>query len=133
MTVNGDARLFKTVIKNLIGNAWKFTERTKNARIEFATTTNGDCGAPNAELPDAARVYFIRDNGAGFDMAYADKLFRPFERLHRLDEFEGTGVGLATAERIIRRHAGAIWAWGAVGGGATFYFSLSPIRDKEEP
>ena len=132
LTVNGDAKLFQTVLENLLGNAWKFTEKTEYPRVEFAATTNGACGDANAELSDGARVYFVRDNGAGFDMAYADKLFSPFERLHRQDEFEGSGIGLATVERIVRRHGGIAWARGAVGKGASFYFSLSPTRNKEE-
>ncbi|MBI3140614.1 MAG: PAS domain S-box protein [Rhodocyclales bacterium] len=108
-----DPTLMRVVLDNLLGNAWKFTGRTAAARIEFgARADNGE------------RVYFVRDNGAGFDPAYADKLFRTFQRLHRPDEFPGTGIGLATVHRIIQRHGGRVWAEGAVGEGATFYFTL---------
>jgi two-component system, NtrC family, sensor kinase len=113
MIVEADAGLAKIVLENLLGNSWKFTARTNGARIEFASTG----GQPDA-------TYFVRDNGAGFDMAYADKLFRPFQRLHREDEFEGTGVGLATVYRIIDRHGGRIWAESAVDQGTTFFFTI---------
>ncbi|MGE5586154.1 MAG: ATP-binding protein [Bacillota bacterium] len=109
----GDARLLQVVMENLLGNAWKYTARHEHARIEFGTT--GD---------DGERVYFVRDDGAGFDMAYVDKLFTPFSRLHGSSEFEGIGIGLATVPRIIHRHGGTIWAEGAVEKGATFYFTL---------
>jgi two-component system NtrC family sensor kinase len=107
-----DPRLLRTVLENLLGNAWKFTSRAESARIEFGVAEGP--GAPG---------YFVRDDGAGFDMAYADKLYRPFQRLHGA-EFEGTGIGLATVRRIIERHGGALRAEGAVGAGATFYFTL---------
>lgn len=109
----GDARLLQVVMENLLGNAWKYTARHEHARIEFGAT--GD---------DGERVYFVRDDGAGFDMAYVDKLFTPFSRLHGSSEFEGIGIGLATVSRIIHRHSGTIWAEGAVEKGATFYFTL---------
>lgn len=109
----GDARLLRTVFENLFGNAWKFTRHQPAPRIEF--------GADAGRRPI---VYFIRDNGAGFDMAYAAKLFGVFQRLHSVAEFEGTGIGLATVQRVIKRHGGRIWADGAVDHGATFYFTL---------
>jgi light-regulated signal transduction histidine kinase (bacteriophytochrome) len=111
----GDARLLQIVLENLLGNAWKFTSKHDQARIEF--------GAIHSDGED---VYFVRDDGAGFDMAYADKLFGAFQRLHNVDEFEGTGIGLATVQRLIHRHGGRIWAKGAVEQGATFYFTLAP-------
>ncbi|MHB9022982.1 MAG: PAS domain S-box protein [Armatimonadota bacterium] len=111
--VNGDPALLHIVLDNLLGNAWKFTSHRQQARIEFGMTTQDD------EL-----VYFVRDNGAGFDMSYADKLFTPFQRLHTEEEFPGTGIGLAIVQRIIARHGGRIWAEGTEGQGATFYFTL---------
>lgn len=108
-----DPRLIKVVLENLLGNAWKYTAQTPESRIEFG-----------AEQQDGKPVYFVRDNGAGFDMAYADKLFLPFQRLHKFEEFSGIGIGLATVQRIIHRHGGQIWARAAVGEGATFYFTL---------
>jgi light-regulated signal transduction histidine kinase (bacteriophytochrome) len=108
-----DMGLLKVALENLIGNAWKFTSREPEARIEFGVQE--DAGRP---------VYFVRDNGAGFDQAYSDKLFGAFQRLHGQEEFEGTGIGLATVARIIHRHGGRVWAEGRVGEGATFYFTL---------
>lgn len=108
-----DPRLMRIVFENLLGNAWKFTSGAKNAEIEFGETTSG-----------GAKTYFVRDNGAGFDMEYGDKLFAPFQRLHNIDEFPGTGVGLAIVRRIINRHGGKIWAQGQIDQGATFYFTL---------
>lgn len=108
-----DARLLRVVLDNLLGNAWKFTGRTPGARIEFG-----------ARRTDEAMVYFVRDDGAGFDMTYRDKLFRPFHRLHPERGFPGTGVGLCTVQRIVRRHGGQIWAEGHIDHGATFYFTL---------
>jgi len=110
---HGDARLIGVVLENLVGNAWKFTSKLEHARLEFGEATES-----------SVSVYFIRDNGAGFDMAYADKLFAVFQRLHSASEFEGTGIGLATVHRVIRRHGGRIWAVSEVGRGATFYFTL---------
>jgi light-regulated signal transduction histidine kinase (bacteriophytochrome) len=101
------------VIENLLGNAWKFTAGRDPARIEFGV-----------EDIEGKPVYFVRDNGAGFDMAYAHQLFKAFSRLHHQDEFTGTGIGLATVYRIIHRHGGRVWAKGEVGKGATFYFTL---------
>jgi light-regulated signal transduction histidine kinase (bacteriophytochrome) len=105
--------LIKVALENLLGNAWKFTSREPAARIEFGVREEG--GRP---------VYYVRDNGAGFDQAYSDKLFGAFQRLHGQDEFEGSGIGLATVARIVHRHGGRVWAEGRVGEGATFYFTL---------
>ncbi len=113
LSVNADPRLLRVVLDNLLGNAWKFTGKTPAARIELG-----------AEERDGEPVFFIRDNGAGFDMQFAQKLFRVFQRLHREAEFTGTGVGLATVQRIISRHGGRIWAEAAPDRGATFYFTL---------
>ena len=114
LIAQGDGRLLHVMLENLLGNAWKFTVKRACATIEFGTTP---C--------DGQLAYFVRDNGAGFDMAYADKLFGAFQRLHAMSEFAGTGIGLATVQRIIRRHSGRAWAEGAVEQGATFYFTLS--------
>lgn len=121
LTADGDPHLLRQVLDNLLGNAWKFTVRTENARIELASQ--------NLEEND---TYFVRDNGAGFDMAYADKLFSPFQRLHGMTEFPGTGIGLSTVQRIITRHGGRVWAEGAVGRGATFYFTLGDKTEARE-
>ncbi len=112
--VNGDANLLRVVLENLLGNAWKYTARNEETRIELGVTEYR--GKP---------AYFVRDNGTGFDMAYADRLFAPFQRLHALGDFEGTGIGLATVRRIIQRHDGHVWADGELGKGAAFYFTLS--------
>jgi light-regulated signal transduction histidine kinase (bacteriophytochrome) len=109
----GDARLLRIVVDNLLGNAWKFTSNRAEARINVGRERKGD-----------EDVFFVRDDGAGFDMAYRDKLFSPFQRLHRVSEFDGTGVGLATVQRIVRRHGGRIWAEGRVDEGAVFFFTL---------
>ncbi len=109
-----DALLMRVVLENLLGNAWKFTEKTTEAVIEFGLASIG--GTPS---------FYVRDNGAGFDAAYAGKLFQPFQRLHRPDEFSGSGIGLATVARIVRRHGGHIRAEGAPGKGATFFFTLA--------
>jgi signal transduction histidine kinase len=111
--VDADPRLLRAALENLLGNAWKFTSKQPAARIEFGV--GEEQGAP---------IYFIRDNGAGFDMTYASKLFGVFQRLHAASDFEGTGIGLATVQRIILRHGGRIWAESAVGKGATFFFTL---------
>ena len=109
----GDERLLSVVLRNLVDNAWKFTSRNEKARIEFGATRAA--GGP---------AYFIRDNGTGFDMAYADKLFQPFQRLHHMREFPGTGIGLATVKRIIERHGGRVWIEARPGQGTTVYFTL---------
>jgi PAS domain S-box-containing protein len=113
IVAQGDPRLLQLVLENLLGNAWKFTARKDQAAIEFATTDG-----------DGQTVYFVRDNGAGFDMQYAAKLFGAFQRLHAANDFPGTGVGLATVQRIVRRHGGWISAEGEQGKGATFRFTL---------
>ena len=109
----GDAHLIDIAMDNLLGNAWKYTGKKDHAHIEFGLTNK-----------NGKKIYHVRDNGVGFDMKYADKLFGSFQRLHKADEFEGTGIGLATVARIIRRHGGELWAEGAVGRGAAFYFTL---------
>jgi PAS domain S-box-containing protein len=111
---HGDSRLLRVVLENLLGNAWKFTMNKPQARIELGMSRQN--GAP---------VYFVRDDGPGFDMAYVDKLFGTFQRLHAATEFPGTGIGLASVRRIIQRHGGKTWAEGAVGKGATFSFTLA--------
>ncbi|MDB6065944.1 MAG: multi-sensor signal transduction histidine kinase [Pedosphaera sp.] len=110
----GDKGLLQIALENLLNNAWKFTARCDHGRIEFGIELQPDC----------KKTYFVRDNGAGFDMAYAGKLFGVFERLHNSAEFPGTGIGLAIVRRIIERHGGSVWATGAVNQGATFYFTL---------
>ncbi len=113
VTAKGDPRLLKVVLDNLLGNAWKFTSNHAEARIEFGVTTVG-----------AKTTYFVRDDGAGFNMKYAGKLFTTFQRLHTEQEFVGTGVGLALVQHVIQRHGGRVWAEGAVEQGATFWFTL---------
>jgi signal transduction histidine kinase len=113
MAVHGDRRLVGDLFQNLIGNAWKFTSKTDRARIELGQSSGGSLA-----------TLFIRDNGAGFDMAYEQKLFKPFQRLHGASDFDGSGVGLATVARIVDRHGGRIWAEGKPNEGAVFYFTL---------
>jgi PAS domain S-box-containing protein len=110
----GDLVMLRTVINNLFENAWKFTGNSHSAKIEFGAMDD----------PKKGPVYFVRDNGAGFDKAYADKMFMPFRRFHKRSEFEGLGIGLAIVDRIVRRHGGKVWAEGKPGEGATFYFTL---------
>ena len=113
-----DRSLIRTVLQNLVENAWKFTAKSDDATIEFGATADRD-----------SRVCcYVRDNGAGFDPAFAGKLFQPFQRLHAVAEFPGTGIGLASVQRIIERHGGRVWAEGAVGHGATFYFTLNATQ-----
>ncbi len=114
LEAEGDARLLAVALENLLGNAWKFTSKKPAAKIEFGSLSES-----------GSRVYYIRDDGAGFDAAYVDRLFGAFQRLHTDEEFEGTGIGLATVQRVINRHGGKLWAEGEVGKGATFYFTLS--------
>jgi len=114
-----DPTLIGTVLQNLLDNAWKYSSHRDDALIEFATMSVGD----------APVCYYVRDNGAGFDSAYVDKLFTPFQRLHKPGEFPGTGIGLASLRQIVERHGGQVWAEGAVGEGATFYFTLDAKQD----
>ncbi len=114
LTAEGDTGLLRIVLDNLLANAWKFTSKRAHALIEFGATTDGT----------GERVYFVRDNGAGFDTRYAGKLFGPFQRCHSQSDFPGTGIGLATCQRIVHRHGGKIWTEAQVDRGATFYFSL---------
>ena len=115
VTVTADRALIRIVLRELIENAWKFTAKRDGATIEFGTTTADGAGV----------CCYVRDNGAGFDPAFEGKLFQPFQRLHAVTEFPGSGIGLATVQRIIERHGGRAWAEGAVGRGATFYFTLN--------
>jgi light-regulated signal transduction histidine kinase (bacteriophytochrome) len=111
--IDGDASLLRIVLENLLHNAWKFTVKNPDARIEFKVAEQ-----------EGKRLYLIHDNGVGFDMEYSGKLFGAFQRLHHEGEFPGTGIGLATVQRIIHRHGGRVWAEGKTGEGATFYFSF---------
>ncbi len=122
LRASGDGHLLRVVMENLLGNAWKYTSKAPLARIEFGALRQGD-----------EEVYYVRDNGAGFDMRYADKLFIAFQRLHHLDEYEGSGIGLTTVARIIHRHGGRVWGEGESGQGAAFYFVLHPQRQGATP
>ena len=115
LVAEADRGLVQSVLQNLLGNAFKFTAKTERARVRFGAVEQ-----------DGVPVYFVADNGAGFDMAHAQGMFRPFQRLHRESEFPGTGIGLATVVRAVHRHGGAIWAHGAVDEGATCHFTLTP-------
>jgi light-regulated signal transduction histidine kinase (bacteriophytochrome) len=117
LETTGDSHLLRIALENLLGNAWKFTSKLPTAHIQFGETPS-----------DGPAIFFVRDDGAGFNPAYAKRLFGVFERLHDRDEFPGTGIGLATVQRIVHRHGGRIWAEGAVGQGATFYFTLAETR-----
>ena len=108
------ARAGNSLLQNLLSNAWKFTGKHERARIEFGS-----------EVTAEGTVYFVRDDGAGFDMQYAGRLFGPFQRLHTMEEFPGNGVGLATVQRVVNRHGGRVWAESAPEAGATFRFTLS--------
>ncbi|MEO8630887.1 MAG: ATP-binding protein, partial [Betaproteobacteria bacterium] len=114
LAAKGDARLLRVVLENLLGNAWKFTGNRAEARIEFG------------HKPGSHDIYRVQDNGAGFDMSFAHKLFGAFQRLHAASDFPGNGIGLATVQRIIRRHGGRIWAESVVDRGTAFYFTLAP-------
>jgi light-regulated signal transduction histidine kinase (bacteriophytochrome) len=113
VAVRADKELMRIALHNLLDNAWKFTSKTRDAAIRIG-----------AQERDGRQVIFVADNGAGFDMAYADKLFGAFQRLHHADDFPGTGIGLAIVQRIVRRHHGSIWAEARIGDGATFFFTL---------
>ncbi|MEO8090531.1 MAG: response regulator [Gemmatimonadales bacterium] len=117
VVVTGDGQLLRIALQNLLENAWKFTGKQPDSRVEFGVTQAS--GEP---------TYYVRDNGAGFDMTYVDRLFGPFQRLHPQGEFPGSGIGLATVQRIIHRHGGQVWAEGLVGQGATFQFTLGRAR-----
>jgi light-regulated signal transduction histidine kinase (bacteriophytochrome) len=107
----------RVVLENLLGNAWKFSANVPQAKIEFISIEGSD-----------ETVYVVRDNGAGFDMTYIERLFQPFQRLHSETQFSGTGIGLATVHRIIERHGGRVWAESTVDSGATFFFTVPPVR-----
>ena len=117
MKANADAHLVRIVMENLLTNAWKYTQNRPNAIIEFNSITQKGNG-----------TFFVRDNGVGFDMQYAANLFKPFHRLHSETEYPGSGIGLATVERIIKRHGGKVWAESEIGKGSTFYFTLETPR-----
>jgi light-regulated signal transduction histidine kinase (bacteriophytochrome) len=120
VVADGDEMLLRAVLENLIGNAWKFTEKESVPRIEFGVSSD-----------NGQRAYYVRDNGAGFDPTQAAKMFRPFQRLHSSNEFEGTGIGLATVQRILQRHGGKAWGEGEPGHGATIYFTTGSSRETE--
>jgi signal transduction histidine kinase len=122
LVVQGDRRLLEVALVNLLGNAWKFTGKREQARIELGFTEAG-----------GTKVFFVRDNGAGFDMMGVGQLFQPFHRLHRDHDFEGTGIGLATVQRVVSKHGGRVWAEGAVGQGATVFFTLGPSAREDQP
>jgi light-regulated signal transduction histidine kinase (bacteriophytochrome) len=119
LVTQGDTRLLQVVLENLLNNAWKFTAKRPQAKIEFALLSS------ETIENISTYTYFVRDDGVGFDMAYIDKLFSPFQRLHSMTEFPGNGIGLATVQRIVHRHGGQLWAEGVLEQGATFYFTLS--------
>jgi PAS domain S-box-containing protein len=122
LSAHVDPQLCRNLLENLLSNAWKFSSKVMSPRVEFGTMEK-----------DGGEVFFVRDNGAGFDMAYAQKLFAPFQRLHTVTEFQGTGIGLATSQRIVHRHGGRIWAEGRVNVGATFYFTLPFRATRDSP
>lgn len=120
ITTNGDPRLLRIVLENLLGNAWKFTRNAERPRVEFGVLRDGGGAA-----------HFVRDNGAGFDMAHADKLFVAFQRLHAMNEFPGTGIGLSIVQRVVHKHRGRVWARAQPGNGATFYFTLGKDESRK--
>jgi light-regulated signal transduction histidine kinase (bacteriophytochrome) len=120
LRADADHALVRSVLENLLGNAWKFTCHVPAPKIETGTLRQ-----------NGGLVYFVRDNGAGFDPAHADKLFAPFQRLHSEAAFPGTGIGLATVQRIVDRHGGRVWAESAVGQGATFFFTLGAAGNED--
>lgn len=117
LVAEGDADLLRIALENLLRNAWKFTRNRPSATIELGS-----------RIEHGETVYFVKDDGVGFDLAFAKRLFQPFQRFHTVNEYEGTGIGLAIVERIIRHHGGRIWAESSPGKGATFSFTLSPPR-----
>jgi light-regulated signal transduction histidine kinase (bacteriophytochrome) len=114
LLVNGDRQLLQILMRNLLENAWKYTSKCPNARIEVGFVTE-----------NGKKAYFVKDNGAGFEMKYADRLFLPFQRLHSDQEYAGNGIGLAIVQRVVQRHGGEVWTKAKVGQGATFYFTLN--------
>ena len=134
LETRGDERLLRIALENLLNNAWKFTAGNPAATIEFGATKcgmrNAECGIKKqTDLPQSEIIYFVRDDGVGFDMAYVHKLFGPFQRLHSPEEFPGTGIGLATVQRVINRHGGKAWIEGKVGKGTTVYFTLGERQE----
>ena len=125
----GDAGLIRIVLQNLMGNAWKFTSARAQAKIRFGIASSLESG--DGKSDEGETVYFVQDNGVGFDMAYSDKLFGAFQRLHTMAEFPGTGIGLATVQRIVHRHGGRIWAEAELDKGAAFYFTLGGSHEKQ--
>jgi signal transduction histidine kinase len=121
VTVQGDRRLLRVVLENLLDNAWKYSRKADKPMIAFGATQ--DAGGT---------VFFVRDNGVGFDMANVNRLFTPFNRLHKAEEFEGSGIGLATVQRILARHGGRVWATAAPGRGATFHFTCWEGKSADE-
>src|SRR6202041_3223270 len=121
LIAHADRGLMRILLENLLGNAWKFTARAADARIEF-----------RADVSGTETVFLVQDNGAGFDMAHAGALFQPFQRLHDVADFPGTGIGLATVQRIVDHHSGRIWAQGTVGCGAAVFFTIPPYRGKNQ-
>jgi hypothetical protein len=122
LIAQADETLLQNMLENLLNNAWKFSGHQPQGQIEFGKLSMPSEASPPSQ--NGLTIYFVRDNGVGFDMAYSNKLFKAFQRLHANDEFPGTGIGLATVQRIVHRHGGKVWAESQVGQGATFFFSL---------